>query len=52
MQQQPQQVGNWDQRAAVAAAVPQTNGEYRRVGRNGKVACEATGLEPIKKTIL
>jgi len=50
-QQQPQQVGNWAQRAAAAAALPQTNGEYRRVGRNGKAACEATGLEPIKKTI-
>ena len=47
--QQQQQQGNWAQRAAVAAALPQL--DFKRVGRNGKPEREPTGLEPIKGSI-
>jgi len=48
-QQQQQQQSNWAQRAAVAAALPQS--DYKRVGRNGKPEREPSGLEPIKGSI-
>jgi len=48
---QPQQ-GNWAQRAAAAAALPQTEGGgFNRVGRGGKVAKEPTGLEWTTRSI-
>jgi len=51
-QQQLQRVGNWAQRAAAAAALPQTSvSEFGRVGRGAKPAKETMGLEPIKGPI-
>jgi len=47
--QQQQQQGKWAQRAAVAAALPQS--DFKQVGRNGKPEREPTGLEPIKGSI-
>jgi len=46
--QQPQPA-NWAQRAAAAAALPQS--DYRRAGRNGKPEREPTGLELIRGSI-
>ena len=48
-QQQQQQQSNWAQRAAAAAALPQS--DYKWVGRNGKPEREPSGLEPIKGSI-
>jgi len=49
--QSQQQQGNWAQRAAAAAALPQTGADYSRAGRNGKPERTPTGLEPIKGSI-
>ena len=46
-----QQQGNWAQRAAAAAALPQTGADYSRASRNGKPERTSTGLEPIKGSI-
>jgi len=44
-----QQQDSWAQRAAAAAARPQTTEEgFNRVGRGGKAEKKKTGLEPIK----
>ena len=46
-------MGDWAQRAAAAAVLPQTSvSEFGRVGRGAKPAKETTGLEPIKGPIL
>jgi len=51
-QRQLQRVGNWAQRAAAAAALPQTSvREFGRVGPGAKPAKETMGLEPIKGPI-
>ena len=46
-----QQTRNWAQRAAAAAALPQTKEAYSRVGRKGKPEKKATGLEPTRGSI-
>jgi len=48
-QLQQQQQSNWAQKAAAAAALPQT--EYRQAGRSGKPKWEPTGLEMIKASL-
>jgi len=50
--QQPSEKSNWVQRAAAAAALPQTAGrEFKRIGRNGKLERDPSGLEPIKRAL-
>ena len=46
-QQQNPPESSWAQRTEAAAALPQTS-QFQKVGRNGKTAKEASGLEPIK----
>jgi len=50
VQQQPKPA-DWAQRAAAAAALPQTGGDYTRGGLKGKAARELTGLEAIKGSV-
>ena len=47
--QRQQQTSSWAQRAAAAAALPQR--DSKRIGRNGKVERDPTGLEPIKRSL-
>jgi len=48
-----QQASNWAQRAVAAVALPQmvVGWDFKRIGHNGKVERDPTGLEPIKRAL-